>query len=379
MRYRVPGTYINTIWRNATKHIVWGIQKRPALGVLMLVGIFCVVPAAGFGEAIQKGDMLFTPHIGYSNVSGIYQEQLKDGQVAGLSFRYLVHDIVFLGAGVNYSSWNLRYSEESSMRSFGLYGGGGLMKGVSVFSYTAYPYGGLFYKESFLRLETDRLGENKRTYKPGAMFRAGIEFPFVDMISVQLAGEYSIMSLSDRSFTTKQWTLGVTFNPGAFSRWRESKRELDEGKLQMYMTRGIHHFESGRIDSAERYFSMVLSLDKDHPEAEGYMRRISRIKSTYQRAKDLASGEHYYQAITLLSSIKDNHNDAADLIKNIRAEVADSIPGLVEEGVAAYRQKNYEKCITVMDRVLVFDPENRMARIYYTRALKRKEALEKLR
>jgi len=379
MRYRVPDTYIKTIWRNAAEHIVLEIRMRSALRVLILMGILGVIPAAGFGEAIQKGDMLFTPRAGYSNVRGIYEEQLKDGHVAGLSFRYLVHDIVFLGAGVDYSSWKLRYSEESSMRSYGLYGGGGLMKGVSFFSYTAYPYGGLFYKESFLRLETDRLGENKRTYKPGALLRAGIEFPVVDMVSVQLAGDYSILKLSDRSFTTTRLTLGVTFNPGAFSRWRETKRELDEEKLEMFMTRGINQFAAGEIDSAKRNFSMVLSLDKDHQEAEGYMRQISQIKSTYQRAKDLASEEHYYQAITLLNSIKGNHNDAAVLIKNIREKVADVVPGLVEEGIAAYRQKNYEKCITIMDRVLVFDPENRMARIYYTRALKRKEALEKLR
>ncbi|MFW5862000.1 MAG: tetratricopeptide repeat protein [Spirochaetota bacterium] len=345
----------------------------------MLISILCVVPAAGFGEAIQKGDMLFTPHAGYSNVRGIYEEQLNDGQVVGLSFRYLVHDIVFLGAGINYSSWNLRYSEESSMRSYGLYGGGGLMKGVSIFSYTAYPYGGLFYKESFLRLETDRLGEKKRTYKPGVLLRAGVEFPVVEMVSVQMAGEYSILSLSDRSFATSQWTFGVTYNPGAFTRWRESKRELDEGKLEMYMTRGIKQFEMGEIDSAEGYFSMVLSLEKDHTEAEDYMRRISKIKSTYRQAKDLASDEQYYQAISLLSSIRDNHNDARALIKDIREKVAEDVPGLVEEGIAAYRRKNYEKCITIMDRVLVFDPDNRMAKIYYTRALKRKEALEKLR
>jgi len=375
----VAGTYINTIARKVAEHIALGIYQRPALMVLMLMGILCVMPAAGFGEAIQKGDMLFTPSAGYSNVRGIYEEQLKDGHVAGLSFRYLVHDMVFLGAGVNYSSWNLRYSEESFMRSYGLYGGGGLIKGVSFFSYTAYPYGGLFYKESFLRLETDRLGENKRTYKPGALLRAGIEFPVVDMVSVQLAGDYSILQLSDRSFATTQWIFGITYNPGAFSRWRESKRELDEGKLEMYMTRGKNQFEAGKIDSAERYFSMVLSLEKDHDEAEDYMRRISQIKSTYRRAKDLASEEQYYQAIALLSSIRDNHNDALSLIKDIREKVADVVPGLVEEGIEAYRQKNYEKCITIMDRVLAFDPENRMARIYYTRALKRKEALEKLR
>ncbi len=328
---------------------------------------------------LQKDDVLISPFAGYSSVKGAFGEQLNRGFLAGLSFRYMVLDYIYAGAGLRYSTWDLKYSDESTMRSYGFLAGGGVTYGITLLSYTMYPFAGLFYRESQMYLETDRLGEKERTYKPGAVFRAGIDMPVVDMIYVQLSGEYSIMPLSDREFETVQWTAGVTYNHSAFARWNISRKEMDEDRMEMLVTRGIGEFEAGRINSAERYFDRVLSMDPDHPEAVEYSEKISSIKSRFRQARDLSSEEHYYRALKLLDSIRENHNGAADLIEEIRSRVAGEVPALVEEGIAAYKQKQYEKCIKIMDRVLVYDPGNRVARIYYTRAQKRKEALEKLR
>ena len=346
---------------------------------MLVTGAFLLSPFADLMAGLQKRDVLVTPLAGYSSVKGPFEEQLNKGFMAGLSFRYMILDNIYAGAGLRYSIWDLKYSEESTMRSYGFLAGGGIVYGVSLFSYTMYPFAGLFYQESLMYLDTDRLGEKERTYKPGAVFRAGIELPVVDMVYLQLSGEYSVMPLSDREFETVQWTAGVTYNHSAFTRWNISRKEMDQGKIEMLLSRGINEFEAGRIDSAHRYFSRVMSLDPGHPEAEEYLEKISSIKTRFNQARELSSEEQYYRALKILDSIRKNHNGAAELIEEIRSRVAGDVPGLVEEGIAAYKSKQYEKCIDIMDRVLVYDPDNRLARIYYTRAQKRREALEKLR
>jgi hypothetical protein len=49
-----------------------------------------------------------------------------------------------------------------------------------------------------------------------------------------------------------------------------------------------------------------------------------------------------------------------------------------KEGIKLYDNRQYRDCITVMERILLVDPENKNANIYLPRAVKRNRAIESL-
>lgn len=351
--------------------------------LLLTVVILLLLPglSGGYEERILPGDTLIGVRGGHPSVQGNYREYLENPYLFGLFINSFVFSYVMLEADFLYGRYPIR-DTRSRVEEFSA-GGSPLLY------YTLYPplqiFGGPFVRGSYLKLDARLSGREERTFKPVFGGTAGLLFPLGAGFGGRVGYEYSRMQLSGKTLALSGFFAAISYNFDAAARRVEEKRPPAERGLlkiaeaEAEYNRGVRLFKEGKLAEARLNFERVLKIRPKHEGSVRYLALIRETVETYGKALSLVDEKRYYDAIPLLQKAAAYLPEASDKLKEIRQLLSGEIRKLAREGVALYEKKEYARCIAVMQRLLLIDPENRTAKIYLPRAKKRHEALKKLR
>jgi tetratricopeptide (TPR) repeat protein len=237
-------------------------------------------------------------------------------------------------------------------------------------------YAGVGAKGSYLFLYTNQYDKESKTFKPGLVAKAGFFFPIRWSLRFRIGVEYSFFQLSGKPFHGFDFHGGVSYNFNPSVRLSGPDRT---DRINLYYNRGVRDFEEGKFKSARENFVKVLTIDPGHRETLEKLDLLGKVVSDYERARSHVSAKRYYRAIPLLERAARYIKAAKEDLVKVRQRLVGEIPSLEKRGISLYERKDYKNCIGVMKRLLLIDPNNRVASIYLPRARKRYEALQKLK
>jgi tetratricopeptide (TPR) repeat protein len=150
-------------------------------------------------------------------------------------------------------------------------------------------------------------------------------------------------------------------------------------KIEWYLSRAEIAIQKGNIDDARDYYNRILSLDRNHREAREQLNSIKTAEADFARAMKLIGNKRFYDALPLLDDAGKYMASAREEQVKTRKQLAGEVPALEKRGIELYEKGDYRGCIAVMKQLILIDPKNKVGLIYLPRALKRQEALERLR
>ncbi len=249
------------------------------------------------------------------------------------------------------------------------------------------PYAGLFFQESMVHLDAAKIKEAETALKPGLGIRAGALVPVYSIFGLRLGVEYSNIALSVKHLKELSFTAAATIRIPFFST-APSGEEMGThktGKLflkdhaEEHFRLGLEMVKKGDADSAEEAFRKTLTVKPDHTGATRMLQEISSAKAGHAKARTLLKAKNYYNAIPHLEKAAAFIGAAGTDLAETRSLLSGELPGLIRRGIRAYEERNYDKCITLMKKVQIVDPENETAKLYLPRAQSRKKAIDRLK
>ena len=328
------GTYVDSI--------IWGISGAPAL----LTGSFAEELSTGF--ALSAEVMLPLP---------------------------IWKDYFFLYNDVNWMRFSLQDSTSSSMHSF---------KASTALMYRYkmnrffQPYGAIGMGGALLYLNAENISQEEWTFKPAPFAEAGILSEVFAGFGFQVSCSWLPMSLSGELFSPLMIKGGVTFRYGGFKERHARLRRRNSVGVRGRLVQAEDAFASGNLNEAMELLEKNLRSDPNHQKSRKLHDKIKGLMKHADTATRLIGEERYFEAIPLLEETAPVISTSARALRKIRAEHGKFIPQWEREGIRAYEKKRYNSCIVIMKKILAIEPGNKVAKIYMPRAMKRKQALERL-
>ena len=91
---------------------------------------------------------------------------------------------------------------------------------------------------------------------------------------------------------------------------------------------------------------------------------LEKSINEYNLALDKFENSDYLNAIIILKDIDPKMKEAAKTLQDLRQKLAPEIPELERLSINAYNDNDFELCITLLNRLLLIDPDNETARLY---------------
>ncbi|MCP4132320.1 MAG: hypothetical protein GY754_15215 [bacterium] len=349
------------------------------------------VPAYSGPDETVDGDIILGLKGGYSTLMGYYSSELRGSVYAGAYCIYNIPAIskYFLGElDFSFSAYPFTESSGSYLYTFSL--SAGPLAYYPIFSFLKL-YGGASIRGSYFSLNAEKSDKKVQAFKPGFVGKGGFFIPVRYGICTRIGVEYGQTWLSGKTFHSFDIIGGFSFNYSAFMRWddyeveerkEDETREREENKarqIEQLYSRGTEAFSRGNFAKAKESFTGLLALDPNHTKGKKQLLLIQRLERYYAKGKRLADGKRYFQAIPELEKAAKQMPRARRLLNQIRAALAEKVARMEKQGVKAYENKKYKKCMAIMRQVLLIDPNNGTAGIYLPRARKRYKALQEIR
>ena len=86
-------------------------------------------------------------------------------------------------------------------------------------------------------------------------------------------------------------------------------------------------------------------MDKNYLETKKYLKEINSIEKKYTMSLKYIKDKKFFLAITVLLKIDKKMNSAGKKLNGVRKLLAVRIPQYEKDGIAAYEDKKYNKCI----------------------------------
>ena len=317
---------------------------------------------------------------GYSQHLGHYGNSLNNAPTIGFhvipySFWYIFGEIDF-----NYSVYSLQSSSKSKMFVYTI--GIGPVLYYPLSSYFDI-YLGVSFQYSFINLNAVLSNQNERTYKPGFNIKAGFIIPIRWGINLRLGVTYAMNELSGEIFQNINYRGGITYNfYSLFERTTfdpENIENIRYAKIDKLYRSGVRNMNQGKITGAKFKFNEVLKINPGHKDAKRYHDLIVEKESAMQSAIELINKKQYYKALPVLEDASIILPAAKNRLKKVRVQLKKGLNVLQKNGIKAYEQKKYQQCISIMRKIKLIEPNNRTVKIYLPRAVKRYEALKRLK
>jgi len=198
---------------------------------------------------------------------------------------------------------------------------------------------------------------------------------FNERLCAEIRSDYSASSLSGKLFSAYTQSAGFTYRIGM----PDSPPKIVEEKKPDYYGDGMHSLSQGDIVHARELFLLVDRNDPAYLNAHNLVVDIDSSLRAYEEGKRLISENKKAEAIPFLEKASPRIVGAGNILESIRFELRKEIPALEKNGIAAYDSNDYARCISIMKRIILIDPNNQTAKTYLPRAEKRDEALRKLK
>lgn len=353
----------------------WLFCKKIVFVCLLLFS----VPVVAETPQYIFSDHSFGIKAGYPSLFGYYSDELISSGSAGFFYIPFAGERFFLETELSFAAYALNESPDSFLYRTGLYASPSIIfyRRNNLGLYSALTLGG-----EYVYLNAEKTGQTVSSFKPAAGTGSGVVYYFGRGFSARIGLDYRVLSLSDEYFHSVNMFVGVSYSPeaGRVSSGEYSRRETEKLRSsEREFRKGVDAYNDRNLNEAENHFRKTLEIRPDHPEAGIYLDEIEGINSDIEKALSLSSSEKKIEAIRILEKISPLSREAESELRSIRRSLMPDVESLTQQGVEAYKAGDYEKCVQLMRRALVIDPDNSTARIYHTRASSRIEALEKLK
>jgi len=336
-----------------------------------------LIPAADSMSAENYyKDITINVSAGPSYISDFYEDYLQDGMSYGLSAFYnlpfLNSNTYFLG-GFSFSSYEMIINSNSIMQQYDVYAGG-------MFAYPLMSYifinTGITLRGIYSMLDTENTDRHETTFKPGySAFIGGMAY-LGRGVGLFVTTEYRVSELSEEKFRTVELKGGLTYNFGDYREDIENRLNADK-KISLF-DQGINEFRNKNFEEAKKTFSDLYQMDSEYPGLKYYLQRVEEIEGNRKTAELYLAQKNSLKAIPYLASCSPYIKDCELKLLQQRKILMTNVAAWEKEGVKLYDNRQYKECITIMEKILLVDPENKNANIYLPRAVKRNRAIESL-
>lgn len=278
---------------------------------------------------------------------------------------------LFIVSNMGLDYFFLDNSPSSNM--YALYLEGGLGYRVPIHRYLQ-PYGGILLHGSYLHVDAHRLEEKEDTFKPGLVLEAGIFSEITKGFGLKVGLKGKFAPLSNELYSPLTIEIAATFRYASM----KDNNDAAGNQLSLNLQKVRSALTASSVDEAERILNKILIRYPENEEAGSLQKQVEAINKNYARGKALYLKGLYIEALPFLDKSFAYYTDAMKKSTAVRARYAKRIPVWEREGVRAYEKQNYDTCITIMRKIILIDPRNRIGRIYLPRAIKRKQALKSL-
>ncbi len=344
--------------------------------ILTVVILTCNI----FAQTTFKENVTVGTQAGYSVITGYYSDSLKNGFYAGFFSIVPLSDLFMLTGVLVYNRFSLASSTNSSMQSFGIT--------ITPSVYYALPYTFTIYAGAGMSLQYYTLSAMKTdaydsTTKTGFLMNAGIAKSFYERTLIIAECMYHVTELSHKNFQTLSFTVkaGYQFalhNPEYYISQEAKKNAVREQTVQKLFNTAMDYVQRKDHVHALKSFQQVLSLKPDHRESLQYVAAISKAKEQYDTAGMLMRQDKYFDALPLLSLSSQYIAEAHADYKKLQNKLRPQILTLQQKAIEAFNNKDYDACISIMNTVLLIDPDDTVAQGYIVRAKRIKETIQKL-
>ncbi len=365
---------------------------------IMALFLLAAIPAGISAETKKTAplDIIIGARAGYSMIVGPYRNRFIGSYSAGATLsvgnqaivKYLIGEFDLFYS--RYPMRTERYSYAAILAAaFGRGGGTSYIEAASLavgplFYYPIIPhfqiYAGASAMGSYVHLHASRSNQNVKSLKPGLLAKAGFFFPIRQGFRLRAGAEYTLQYLSGKPLHGFNFNGGITYN---FNTEEEATTGAPTGdpavRTDWYLTLAGNALRKGDIREAKKNFSTVLDLDRTNSEAREQLAAIQKAEADYENAMRKVKDKRFYDALPLLDSAGKYLIEAQKERDKIRKYLSNDVALLEKQGIELYEKGDYRGCITVMNRLLMIDPKNRVGMIYLPRAVKRQGALERLR
>ncbi len=316
---------------------------------------------------------------GYSSIPGYYSGKLNSSIAYGMYITFPLNRYVMADTRLALSSHEFTSSNDSFLYSYE-------MTLAPLLYYDVHEnfrfFAGAGLDLRYLRVNAVLTGQEVNTFKPGYVLTAGSYVKITHRLSLRVDAVYSQVWLSREPLLNNSFNMGVSYTlaagePGEYR--EEARKEMRSSldRARENYRKGIKELKNRKAGKAKEYFQKALSLDPDLDEAVEKLEEIREAENAYDEAVALLARDRYYTAIPYLIHASAYMEKAGKKLENTRNMLKDRIDTLEKNGIEAFNKRNYEACISIMQKILLIDPENQVARVYLSRAKKHLRTMEK--
>jgi tetratricopeptide (TPR) repeat protein len=303
---------------------------------------------------------------GYARIGGYYSGKFQAAPGLGLRFALPGKSFYFYDGLFTIASYRLSGNNGSQMLVTGADAG---INARYAFGRLT-PFAGAALGMRYFYFHGKRTGEKIQTLKPAFGIRAGVNAQLSDSLSAGILTDYTISTLSGERITVYSISASISYRFGTVT---DIPVKID------YYGDGMTALRGGDLDLAKSLLSQVEKSDPLYDDAHKIVIEISDSQDAYREGRRLISDNKKIEAIVFLEKASRRIIEASAMLQNIRIELRKDIPSMERNGIAAYDANDYAHCISIMQRIILIDPSNQTAKAYLERAIKRNEALKKLR
>jgi hypothetical protein len=307
---------------------------------------------------------------GYGKPTGEYSSEFRSSGVYGFELIPFIHNWFMIDLDASYRRSRLKKSRESTLTDISAGLGGRLFYKIGFIA----PYAGAVGGGDYLRLDAKITGRTSVSYKPVVTGKAGILIFFPRGITGDVRGEYSYREMSGKPYTSVAVSGGLIFRFGGTSE-RAPENVKIPPSFAADFSAGLTAYNDRRLSDAEKYFRKVPKDDVLYSESGRYLREISDLQRVYAQALTLIKQDKLIESIRLLEQVAPKMREAEEDLSRVRNRLKEKIDDLEKIGIAAYENREYKRCISIMKTISAIDPDNKIVRVYLPRAVKRDQAL----
>ncbi|HSA15231.1 MAG TPA: tetratricopeptide repeat protein [Spirochaetota bacterium] len=310
---------------------------------------------------------------GYTHLSGYYERKLNGGPTLGVYVIPLVWKYLMIECDSDFSYYPIRGAESSALISYSL--------GIGPHFYysidgRAALYAGTLLRGSVFHVEARETGANAASVKIGFSLSAGVLIPLPRGVELRIGYVFTENDLTRKLFMAHSAYLGVAYG---FSSSRGVDSEAgDARETRDKYAMGVNFYNRGDFEKARSYFTKVVELDPDYPEARDRLDSVQAACDDFARAMELKKSGDYLRALKILRAIDPKMRAAADEREKIAGSLKARVPAMQEQGMSEYSRNDFGAAVDTFEKILLVDPENATAKLYLSRARKRHDAYRKL-
>ncbi|MGQ9843472.1 MAG: tetratricopeptide repeat protein [Spirochaetota bacterium] len=353
-------------------------KKYLTLGLITATSLCLSFPCVVHSQSLFADTIATGIQSGYSLPIGYYADSLSNSIAAGVVSYIPMNSYSMFNIQLLYAKYALAHSSHSTMQTFGIYVLPSLYY-MLPFSFIVYASSGPSFQHFTLSAIKTNITDS--TQKVGFSAAGGIGKTFFPRTLIVFDTMYSLSELSHKKFQTVSFSIKACYqfamhDPSYYAKKEKLLRTNEQ--IAHLFSLGVEYLKKKDANRALTFFTQVLSLDPYHKDSQNYVTAISYAIQQYDTAKHLLKANNDLEALPLLVTASQYIQNAQKDLKLLQAKHNSHIPQLLEKGVQAFNNKQYDECIATMNVVLILHSDNEIAKAYTVRARRIKETLSRL-